>query len=384
MSGHSTERRARSILAYPMHGSRKMLREGYRTRDAHIIEWLGRAGAPSGQVRVYSRPEPRLLQSRRPGPSSEDQVRAGVAHIETLTWRLPRLRDRRWWWVDSAPQYRTDEYVEDPENSAVIWNPFVSVSSVAEPLFRSGRRTVADLLDDWTKHYAFQPIAAHVERAYGRLFEHASHVTANSEGTLELAHRFGRSDAVLLPNGVDPERFTSASRAEGPFTVGYVGKIGRRLDRRLIEKAIDENPEVRFVFAGPVLDAGYQSLMASRANLEWLGDVHYDQVPQLLEEFDLGWVPHETGALEVGGDIIKTYEYRAAGLPVLSTPVIGAGSRGLSEVHVVPSGGHSEWIARRAARGRLDRVPAVIPDDMTWRHKASAIASLLQVGMRAE
>ena len=238
-----------------------------------------------------------------------------------------------------------------------------------------------DLLDDWTIHYAFQGVSQEVDRAYRRLFDHASVVTANAEGTVDLARRFGRDDVVFLPNGCDPERFDATSLAEGATTVGYVGKIGKRLNLELIIEAAKALPQVSFVFAGPVLDAEYRRPMEERSNIKMLGDVHYENVPALLRTFDVGWVPHRVGDGEVGGDVIKTYEYRAAGLPVLSTPVTGAADRGLDAVTVLPAAEQVAWLRDHLSNGsRIERVVTNLPRDVRWEGKAEFILDRLGAG----
>jgi len=374
-----------AVLAYPMHGQGKFTTEGYRTRDAHLVEWLGRLTGGRGGVAVVSRPEPVVLRAagalRRVGGPRGDGggVAAGTHPVETTTWRLPDPRDRRRWWTRSADAYPglPDDWRDVP---AVVWNPFTALALPRSNPFVTGRTTVLDLLDDWSVHHAFAGIRADVERAYSAAFASACHVTANGEGTVALARRFGRDDVVLLPNGCDPERFDDTSAASGPLTVGYVGKIGRRLDLDGIIDCIEAEPEVGFVFAGPVLDRGYRRPLASMPNVTLLGDVHYDDVPALLRSFDVGWVPHRVGSSggspggEVGGDIIKTYEYRAAGLPVLTTPVDGCDSRGLDGVTVLPLDGHAARLGGwRRSGPRVARRPSVIPHDATWRPKAETI-----------
>ena len=364
-------------LAYPMHGQHKLTNEGYRTRDGHIIEWLGRFAAKAdAHIDVVSRPEPLVLGAVR-------RIKGGIARgtvpIQTLTWRMPKI-DRKQWWVTSAPAYpRVAGFGTTP---AIAWNPFAVTAPKDRNPFGGGRTVVFDLLDDWTVHQGFASIRREVEDAYRRTFDESATVFANSEGTLALAHRLGRPDAALMTNGVDPERFDVTPRAQGPLTIGYVGKIGHRLDARLLADVCGSFPELRFVFAGPFLDAHdtYRALLSRYPNVELLGDVHYDDVPALMATFDLGWVPHAVGEGEVGGDVIKTYEYRATGLQVLTTPVIGAGRVLNDGVHVVSADQQVAWL-RSACRGRerLDRVPPDIPVELTWRHKAHAVARALGV-----
>lgn len=376
-SGRLAVRKA-SAIAFPMHGQQKMVREGYRTRDAHLIEWIGRHLLEVGPLAVISRPEPHWLRPLAREGRATGRVAANTTPTESFSWKLPDITNRRRWWVQSLSSYSTPDVA--PDAPAIVWNPMVSTSNLADQIFNGTRRVHADLLDDWSIHYAFSSIKADVERAYGRLFERADTVTANSEGTVELAERFGRSDVVLVPNGCDPERFSEESVASGRLTVGYVGKIGNRLDLELIAAVSSLLPEVSFVFAGPILDSAYRSPLEKLPNVQLLGDVHYDDVPALLQSFDVGWVPHRVGEFEVGGDVLKTYEYRAAGLVVLSTPVAGAGDRGLDAVHVLPAELHPDWIRSQLVAGtRVGRVHQEFPSSSTWKGKSEFI--LRQVGM---
>ncbi|QXU53012.1 glycosyltransferase [Rhodococcus sp. LW-XY12] len=362
-----------SMLAFPMHGQRKLVLEGYRTRDGHLIEWFGKKLAGQGHVGVISRPEPRFLQPR--GRYSATEIAENTVDYSRFVWSVPDPRDRRRWWVKSSAKYRVPACSGD--TPAIAWNPFAIMSDDVRTLVSRSGRMCFDLLDDWTVHYAFEGIRSEVVEAYRRMFDAASVVTANSEATLELAHRFGRDDAHLLLNGCDPERFSAEVYAEGPTTVGYVGKIGKRLDLNLILSAARELSNVRFVFAGPILDREYRDPMKKMDNIELLGDVHYRDVPELLTKFDVGWVPHRTGEGEVGGDVIKTYEYRAAQLVVLSTPVLGSG-RGLEHVHYLPAGKHIDWLKQVFENGpRVPRRVGALPSDISWSSKADFILDRL-------
>lgn len=360
-----------------MHGQHKLSNEGYRTRDGHIIEWLGRfASSTKSRVNVISRPEPVVLAHAR---RIRGSVATGTNPIQTLTWRMPKF-DPKHWWVRSARAYPLLAAFDGVP--AISWNPFTATAPADRNPFRGDRTVILDLLDDWTVHQGFASIRREVEDAYHRAFEASNVIFANSEGTLALAHRFGRTDAELMTNGVDPERFEIPANAHGRLTVGYVGKIGHRLDAQLLSDVCGAFPQLRFVFAGPFLDSNdsYRKLLSGWENVELLGDVHYKDVPALMATFDLGWVPHAIGEGEVGGDVIKTYEYRATGLQVLTTPVIGAGRTLTEGVHIVPARDQVAWL-HEAIRGRerLERIAPDIPVHLTWRHKADCIARALSV-----
>ena len=357
-----------ALATFPMHGQHKLVREGYRTRDGHLIEWFGRLLADSGAVGVVSRPEPAILNR------GYDRARAAknTRPIDTRPMTLPDPFNRRKWWVTSSTKYPLHDLPYAP--AAVTWNPFVFCHPRFET-YMDNRPIAIDLLDDWSLHFAFTGIRAQVEEAYRRAFERADLVYANAEGTHGLAQRFGRSDAVLIPNGVDRERFDQRSTAAGPTTVGYIGKIGHRVDLDLVLDTARALPRWRFVFAGPILDSEYRAPLEQQENIELLGDVHYESIPALLQSFDIGWVPHSVGTNEVGGDAIKIYEYNAAGLPVLSTPIAGAGKRGIEDVFVAPPAEHQGALRRLAgdAGERVPRVSPSLPDSSAWRSKAARI-----------
>ncbi|MCZ4068375.1 hypothetical protein O1W71_11910 [Microbacterium sp. H37-C3] len=351
---------------YPMHGRSKMVKEGMRTRDGHVIEWSAHLLEPR-TLNIYSRPEPRIIH--RDPATSGAALPSNLRFRDSPTWRLPVSFDRQRWWVTSANAYVPPS---DPKAPTFAWNPLLPLSKQWSAI-RTTSALVVDLLDDWTIHHAFHGVRSELEVGYSRLFERADHVFANAEGTLALAHRFGRSDAHLLLNGCDPERFSARSRAAGPLTVGYVGKIGRRVDLPLVLEAVRTLPHFRFVFVGPLLDGPLDSALMQAPNFEHRGDAHYRDVPAILEEFDLGWIPHQVGEGEVGGDVIKAYEYRAAGLPVLSTPIAGQRERALPGVTVLDRVEHVDYLEGYSGLERIPREPFRIPRELTWRFKAQAM-----------
>lgn len=360
-----------------MHGYFKMLTEGYRTRDAHLLEWFSRLIPEDEHVVVVSRPEPFPRMTARLHARRTEEPLPRTVDVSREVFAIPNLRDPRRWWVDSLPHYRVPAAFQGP---AVVWNPTIALS---DPLVRSldrSRHVHVDLLDDWSLHTAFESLWSDIERAYGRLFGLARTVTVNSEGTLRLARRFGREDAILLPNGADPERFSLRSQASGPTTVGYIGKIGSRLDADLIVRTARALPDVQFWFAGPLLEKSFGRVLRALPNVRMLGDVPYRKIPDLLTRFDIGWVPHGVDTGQVGGDAIKIYEYRSAGLPVVTTPIIGTRERPMPGVVVKDADEHTAALA--ALIGRSARVPRQtepLDRDLTWQSKARAILRAMGV-----
>jgi teichuronic acid biosynthesis glycosyltransferase TuaH len=355
-----------SLVVVPMHGEIKMRGEGLRTRDGHLTEWFAKL-RPSSQIAVYSRPEPwpRVTLARVGGAEMPSQL----LFVSPQPRVIPNLRHRRDWWIRSVRFMRAWPSVLP----TVVWNPIAGAAMLksVEP-----RVHVAfDLLDDWLVHTAFERLHDSLVEAYKAMFAAATIVTANSEATLDLARRFGRDDAVLLQNGVDPERFALPPKAHSQVTVGYGGKLGFRVDVELVREVAETLPNVRFEFAGPVLAKEQGNALRRIPNVVLLGDVRYDRYPEVMRAWDVAWAPHRLGEFEVGGDLIKLYEYRAAGLPTVSTRVIGW-QRALEGVRAVP---RKEIVSElldlvhgRQA-GEIQREPLVLPPETTWCAKAEFI-----------
>jgi glycosyltransferase involved in cell wall biosynthesis len=372
---NDTVKVAADLAAAPMHGEVKLRSEGLRTRDGHLLEWFTLL-RPASRVAVYSRPEPwpRVALARLGGAPMPEQL----SFISPQPKTIPNMRHRRDWWVQSMrfmPRW-------SGVLPTVLWNPIAGAAMLER--MQQDAPVAFDLLDDWLVHPAFVRIKDQVEQAYRSLFDRVAVVTANSEATLALANRFGRDDAFLLRNGVDPKRFALLPRPHKQVTVGYGGKLGFRIDVELVGAVAEALPHVRFEFAGPVLSKEQARALRRIVNVSLLGDVRYDRYPDIMRKWDVAWAPHRLGEFEVGGDLIKLYEYRAAGLPTVSTRVIGW-ERALEGVRAVPkveiAQALTELIGGRQA-GEIPREPVVLPAETSWRAKAEFL--LDRLGMTSD
>ncbi|TCN49163.1 glycosyltransferase involved in cell wall biosynthesis [Rhodococcus sp. SMB37] len=366
------------INIYPMHGYYKSLLTGFRTRDGHIMEWLASEGANGCEnVDVYSRAEP-VGYRRWKLRGTTDKPLANTRDLTPDVLWPPNPRDPKNWWVTSARFYKSPQH----DGPSIVWNPMTALSPSLRNYWENSTTPLhLDLLDDWSVHHDFVSIRDRVNEAYRIILGLATSVTANSEGTIALANRFGRTDAVLLPNGCDPEKFSTISQASGDTTVGYIGKIGERLDVDMIRDVCESLPNVKFVFAGPVLGTRVGRELSRIPNIDMLGDVRYPEIPELLSRFDIGWVPHGVEKGQVGGDAIKIYEYRAAGLQVVTTPIIGTRERPMDGVHVASAAEHSAIISSLVGKeGRVARDLSPLPRELTWEYKTGVIVQMLKSG----
>jgi GT2 family glycosyltransferase len=180
-------------------------------------------------------------------------------------------------------------------------------------------RVVYDIIDALSVFpYPGKVLAANHERA---LLE-AEMVFAVSRPLLAQA-RLRRPDAKYLPNAVDPSRFGSAPRKSGARPVaGYVGALARWLDTELLAEVARLAPDWELRLVGAELDGTVRaSALGKRPNVRFPGPCPHEDVPEILSGFDVALLPFRAGPETEAVSPIKLYEYFAAGLPVVSTPM---------------------------------------------------------------
>jgi glycosyltransferase involved in cell wall biosynthesis len=98
--------------------------------------------------------------------------------------------------------------------------------------------------------------------------------------------------------------------------LGYIGCLGSWFDWPLVIKLARRLPQARLELIGP-LHASPPANLPS--NIYLYPPCTQSEASKLLSRFSAGLIPFRNNSLTAGVDPIKYYEYRAAGLPVLST-----------------------------------------------------------------
>jgi len=140
-------------------------------------------------------------------------------------------------------------------------------------------------------------------------------------------------DVRLVHNALD----LSAVQAVGPAPMtldkkvfGYVGTIASWFDWDWVCALAEARPEDEVRLIGPIFDSPTRKLPG---NINLLPACDHAVALKTMTEFRVGLIPFKKNALTASVDPIKYYEYRALGLPVISTDFgemsLRAGERGV-------------------------------------------------------
>lgn len=238
----------------------------------------------------------------------------------------------------------------------------------------SQHSSIYDAMDDFPSFH--RGLARRALRA--REAQLVSRVGAVWASSRKLVQRLSqqRNDVQLVPNGLDPTllpvpRKRGVSQAT-PLVFGYVGTMAAWFDWDIIIALALARPQDRIRLVGP-LEAGPNRNLPT--NVELHPSVPHALALQIMNEFDVGLIPFKCNSLTDSVDPIKYYEYRALGLPVLST-CFGemANRRNMPGVHLID-----------ASRNLVDAASSAVADlsafDTTFaeRHSWDAVFDAAQL-----
>jgi len=180
-----------------------------------------------------------------------------------------------------------------------------------------GITSVYDAMDDFPAFYSGLSRLA-MKRREAKLVRGVTRVLVSS--TL-LKQRWSnvKPDVQLVHNGLDasvlpPPKSAVIERAKK--VLGYVGTIGQWFNWEWVIALAKARPNDIVRLIGPVFASPRCPLPD---NIELLPQCRHAEALQAMLDFDVGLIPFKKSDLTASVDPIKYYEYRALGLPVIST-----------------------------------------------------------------
>lgn len=153
-------------------------------------------------------------------------------------------------------------------------------------------------------------------------------IFTTSHNLLELTQIKYPDRTFLLPNGADIYQFTKdvpiASDLENlrrnyEHIIGFHGTLVSWVDFSLIQDIALNCTQWGIVLIGP--DCGLPDTCRNVSNIHYLGSRPYNELPSYVRYFDAGIIPFEVRQVTHSANPIKMYEYLAAGVPLVATPI---------------------------------------------------------------
>lgn len=305
---------------------------------------------------VYLSPVPWDSAAQRPHFFVDLAKKSGfseVLWVEPYPGRLPQLKDlRKGYRQDAETSIQRDQGIELFHVRALPMEPLVPIfrllnrrvlRSAVDTIraFSEGRDVVLivgkpsvlaldliqlmswqavvyDAMDDFPAFYSGLS-QKHMSRLEHELAAKSDHILCSSEKLISKFRDSGKTELVL--NACSEQlksQFAGVkqSRRRISLIFGYVGTLAEWFDWDSVIALARKLPEARIVLVGPVRSPLPHGLPP---NIEIRPPISHKDVPAFLKTLDIGLIPFKLTTLTVAVDPVKYYEYRAAGLQIVTT-----------------------------------------------------------------
>lgn len=388
-----------NIVIIPFHDWRKIIAEGFRTRDAHFIESLDRSEHVD-KVIVINRPttllEIILKKKQKKIAGNVLLKRKGLRFIE-VTEKIVvvdyvsndiigQIKNRFLWFIQKYEQKKFISFINECLNLINVSDYYVLSQNIFAYRLASKMakdKLIFDAWDNFLKIDDYFPFKDEIEKGYNQYYKNSEFWITNSNDNIRyFCEEYEDLNIQLIKNGVDSKRFNpkityvpqqDLESIPRPI-VGFGGKITQTINLELLNYAILNCPEVSFVFLGQILDQNIYNSILKAKNVFYLGDKHYDKYPNYVNGFDICLVPYYVDeAKSSGTNPIKVYEYLSLGKKVIGTN--GNGLEDLKEYLYTIN--NKEELVEEINKGSINNKTKISIDDHSWDTKTKELLDLL-------
>jgi hypothetical protein len=386
-----------NTVIVPFHDWRKILLEGFRTRDSHFIEEFQ---SRDDIVLIINRPTTFLeIALKRKRNLIKGEVILSKGHYKLYKHSentfiidcvsndiFGQVTKNYRWFID---MYGSDKLISFINQSIDMLGIKKDYTLLNQNIFASKlssrlkpKMSIFDAWDNFVKFDVYNKINHKIVEGYNRFSNVCNFwITNSTDNISEFRDLYKVQEIHLVKNGVDVARFATKSEnmpkdlneIKRPI-VGFGGKITHLLDVDLINETTQLSPNVSFVFVGQILDKSVFESIVKRNNFHYLGDKHYEIYPDYVKNFDICTVPYVVEAdKKSGANTIKVYEYLAT-----HKKVIGTLSNGLEDLveHVYIVKDANEF--SKEVKNLVNEKKPIDLEEHSWKTKTQKIIDLIK------
>jgi glycosyltransferase involved in cell wall biosynthesis len=227
--------------------------------------------------------------------------------------RWARVRQRSALHSMAQRFFGTNDYIQ------VVYHPCDCYS------VRGDLPVVFDIVDKFSAYPEFAQISTYMDDCLDRMTNLADTVLATAPSLLP-EQRSVSQRVQVIPNGVVAQLFASGLNAQEPADLApcpapravYAGALFEWFDFNLLSDLARTMPGTSFILLG----FAKKTLPPLPPNVHHLGSKKQTDLPAYLARCDVGIIPFVVNELTRHVNPLKFYEYAAAGLPTVSTPML--------------------------------------------------------------
>jgi teichuronic acid biosynthesis glycosyltransferase TuaH len=349
------------------------------------VGWDDTPGTDRHLVRAVARRHPvlwvdppRRESGARPAPHARtEDVADGVTRLS-----VPALPGATRWPITALIDARRGV-------ALARWGGRAGAVVVSNPLARfphaPGAPRILYVTDDWIAGAGLMGLSRTlVRRTLAANAWRADAVAAVTEPLIAQARSLALVGTTrVIPNGAPVLEPVHARRGTA---AGVVGQLNERLDLDLLERVADAGTPLRLIGPWTGRDDAFRrrlDALAARPGVVWTGRLDAADLRVELATLGVGLTPYVDSAFNRASFPLKTLEYLAAGVPVVSTDL--PASRWIGSAHVDVAGPPAAFVAAvarasvRSARGDEvgERERVALARTHGWEARANELLTLV-------
>lgn len=386
-----------NLVVFPFHDFRKCQKEGFRTRDGHIMEHLLTAEYINKLI-IINRPINILeciikrISWKTEGIIVEKRIFYQIVEIKKNKYVLDFLNFN----LIGTILKKKESFFDAYENKKFIKVVNKSIKRLKlnnscclsftlyafKPLkLIDTKYHIFDALDNWLRIPSYKKFFYIIYNGYKSLSKSAKIWTTNSiENKKYFENEFNLKDCVVIRNGVDIDTFNKKlnmpkdmEKFKKPI-IGIAAKITHIIDVDFLNHVVKNNNNYDFILIGQILDKNVFKKISKR--VYYLGDKHYNEYPSYVKNFDICFIPYVVGEGEHGGDSIKLYEFLAAKKNIISTNFAGVQTF-KNYIKIVKLPEEFKLAANECLLNQKKEIPNIVYE-MTWKIRTRNMMKLFE------